>query len=160
MGYGLWVSRRALLVVLALAGCGSEQTVSSVIDDTRGALSPAPIDCGDYHFDWASAENCPEELALELQCFLDAFDACEPAELYITYDTIDAGDLPSTWFVVPEEAGCRVTAFSDHSGDVWNGGADLTENHCESVEDVRESEPMACPALVISGCELVNEWDF
>jgi hypothetical protein len=92
-----------LLVVLALAGCGTEDAEPE--GDPGGAQSSqSDNDCGSYES--LNQPPTPEQEAMN-RCLLDAFESGGPASLKVTLATVE-GDAITHYFSVTEPGTVQV----------------------------------------------------
>ena len=100
-----------LLVVIALAGCGSED-----VETEAPQAEPEVEDCGSYE----SLNEAPKpEEAEKNRCLLDAVAAARPAKLVVTLATVE-GDPITHYFTVTDSG--EVEVLVDATKDKFGSG--------------------------------------
>lgn len=137
--------------------CADGPDFDAIVDDHRDELDVAISDCGTLQPD----DDCAERLTAAEQCFVDAFAACEPAELRIDSSTVEGDPIPRVLFVEPTtNDGCEVVEFTDNSADEFKGDyGDVTQSACTSAVAMSfDASAGTCARIVVDGCETVREW--
>ena len=142
------------VVMLSLAACASDPDFEEIVEEHRDEL-PALRDCGEVEL----GHECRTELDPAEQCLVDAFAACEPAELRMLQHSVEGDPIPSVHFVEPGDE-CRVVQLTDHSADEFKGDyGDVVESSCSGLAVQSHDEAAgACATLVQEDCTTVDEW--
>ena len=81
-----------------------------------------------------------------INCITGAFASCDAATFELSQPTIEGDRITTTWFVVPTEAGCTVTQFTDNTQDAFGDGL-LHQYTCTGLVESAD-----CPWLGAEGC--------
>lgn len=124
---------RNLLAFLALASIGTlavacsqptlEETVQQFLDNNG---MDNLQDCGQADLDLTCSSTPPKEV----QCFLDAFAACKPAQLITKQSSIEGDPIFTEYVVRPQGTGCGLELFVDTTQDQF-GEKKITQQSCD-----------------------------
>jgi hypothetical protein len=135
---------RKFIVLVGIGACqGPGQQVDDKLQEFLDAKGLEPKDCGTIQ------PGCSNDDSVA-QCFADAWDACDTAQVEIVKTTIEGDPITETLVVWDNGGTCTIERFYDDSEDLFGGSKDVTQSGCTNL--VFEAEPMGCDTLYADAC--------